>query len=166
MNYEEAQAELNDLRCLADTGSLAVAKERVEKLYFAVLGKHLRRCRCRNILQDALLEIYTKLRKNDNKKTMDPNKATAKLVNGVVIFWKGNHYTNSNLTDEVAREFLASFPQRKDWFYALPSATTSKEVVAEAEEHTEKPQEITPKEVKSESKAEAPKKKKTAKKGK
>ena len=163
MTEQEALAELNDLRGLADTGSLAVAKERVEKLYFAVLGKHLRRCRCRNILQDALLEIYTKLRKKD-KKTMDPNKATAKLVNGVVIFWKGNHYTNSNLTDEVAREFLASFPQRKDWFYALPSATTSKEVVAEAEEHTEKPQEIASKEVKSESKTEAPKKKKTAKK--
>lgn len=163
MNYEEAQAELNDLRGLADTGSLAVAKERVEKLYFAVLGKHLRRCRCRNILQDALLEIYTKLRKND-KKTMDPNKATAKLVNGVVIFWKGNHYTNSNLTDEVAREFLASFPQRKDWFATLPSATTAKAVTAEVAKMPKKPAEKTDKEVVVADKPTAPANKKTAKK--
>ena len=165
MTEQEALAELNDLRGLADSGSLAVAKERVEKLYFAVLGKHLRRCRCRNILQDALLEIYTKLRKKD-KKTMDPNKAQARLVNGVVLFWKGSHYTNNNLTDEVARDFLGAFPQRKDWFASLPSASTAKAVVAEAEEHPEKAQEIAPKEVKSESKPIAPKKKKTAKKGK
>lgn len=57
--------------------------------------------------------------------------AQARLVNGVVLQWQGNHYTNSNLTDEVAREFLASFPQRKDWFAELPSATTAKEVTAE-----------------------------------
>lgn len=44
----------------------------------------------------------------------------ARLVNGVVLQWKGNHYTNSNLTDEVAREFLAAFPVRKDWFAVLP----------------------------------------------
>lgn len=163
MTDKEALAELNDLRGLADTGSLAVAKERVEKLYFAVLGKHLRRCRCKNILQDALLEIYTKLRKND-KKTMDPNKAKARLVNGVVIFWKGNHYTNSNLTDEVAREFLASFPQRKDWFATLPSATTAKAVTAEVAKMPKKPAEKTDKEVIVADKPTAPANKKTAKK--
>ena len=57
--------------------------------------------------------------------------AQAKLVRGVVLQWKSNHYTNSNLTDEVAREFLASFPQRKEWFEILPSATTGKQVTAE-----------------------------------
>ena len=163
MTDNEALAELKDLRGLADTGSLAGAKERVEKLYFAVLGKHLRRCRCRNILQDALLEIYTKLRKKDNSKIMDPN-IKARLVNGVVLQWKGNHYTNNNLTDEVAREFLSKFPQRKDWFAVLPSATTAKEVVAEAEEHPGEGQEIAPKEAEPKTQPNTPKKKKTAKK--
>lgn len=129
MTDKEALDELNDLRGLADTGSLAVAKERVEKLYFAVLGKHLRRCRCKNILQDALLEIYTKLRKHDNTKTMNQNKAKARLVNGVVIFWKGNHYTNANLTDKVAKEFLEAYPKRTDWFAVIPEPQES--VVAE-----------------------------------
>lgn len=57
--------------------------------------------------------------------------AQARLVRGVVLQWKGNHYTNANLTDEVAREFLTAFPMRKDWFEILPSATTDKQVVAE-----------------------------------
>ena len=55
----------------------------------------------------------------------------SRLVNGVVLQWKGNHYTNNNLTDEVAREFLAAHPQRKDWFAELPSASTAKGVTAE-----------------------------------
>lgn len=83
--------------------------------------------------------------------------AQARLVNGVVLQWKGNHYTNSNLTDEVAREFLASFPQRKDWFAELPSATTAKEVVAEVADEPSA-------EVSAEDEPTTPKKKKSARK--
>ena len=83
--------------------------------------------------------------------------AQAKLVNGVVLKWQGNHYTNANLTDEVARDFLASFPQRKDWFEILPSATTEKQVVAEVAE-------MPSAEVSPESEPTTPKKKKTARK--
>lgn len=83
--------------------------------------------------------------------------AQARLVNGVVLQWKGNHYTNNNLTDEVAREFLASFPQRKDWFAELPSATTDKQVVAEVANEPSA-------EVSAETEPTTPKKKKSAKK--
>lgn len=58
----------------------------------------------------------------------------ARLVNGVVIRVGGTHYTNANLTDEIARQFLEVFPMRKDWFAVLPSATTAKEVTAEVAE--------------------------------
>ena len=44
----------------------------------------------------------------------------ATLVRGVLIFHEGVHYSNANLTDEVARAFLVKFPQRKDWFEVLP----------------------------------------------
>ena len=88
----------------------------------------------------------------------------ARLVRGVVLQLNNSHYTNANLTDDVAREFLARFPMRKDWFESLPSATTAKEVVAEVAYTPEKGAEITPKEDKSESKPNPPTKKKTAKK--
>ena len=54
---------------------------------------------------------------------MDEYKSTARLVNGVVLQHNGNHYTNANLTDEVARDFLAKYPQRVDWFAVLPTDT-------------------------------------------
>ena len=83
--------------------------------------------------------------------------AQARLVRGVVLQWKSNHYTNSNLTDEVARDFLASFPQRKDWFEILPSATTDKQVVAEVANEPSA-------EVSAENEPTTPKKKKSARK--
>lgn len=120
------------LRGLAEGGGdLALVRERVDRLYWAVCRKHLRTCKCKNVEKDALLEIYAKLMYHSKTNT---TMTQAKLVNGVVLQWKGNHYTNANLTDEVAREFLNAFPIRKDWFAVLPSASTEKQVVAEVAE--------------------------------
>ena len=155
MSEQEAQAELMILRGLATSGhDLALVRERIDRLYWAVCRKHLRKCRCKNVEKDALLEIYAKLmyQRKSNKKM-----AQAKLVNGVVLKWQGNHYTNANLTDEVAREFLDAFPVRKDWFAVLPSASTEKQVVAEVAE-------MPPAEVNPEKGTATPKKKKSAKK--
>lgn len=154
MSEQEAQAELMILRGLASSGNdLALVRERIDRLYWAVCRKHLRKCRCKNVEKDALLEIYAKLMYHKTNKTM----AQAKLVNGVVLKWQGNHYTNANLTDEVAREFLSAFPIRKDWFAVLPSASTEKEVVAEIAE-------MPSAEVSPQSEPTTPKKKKTARK--
>lgn len=154
MSEQEAQAELMILRGLASSGNdLALVRERIDRLYWAVCRKHLRKCRCKNVEKDALLEIYAKLMYHKTNKTM----AQAKLVNGVVLKWQGNHYTNANLTDDVAREFLSAFPIRKDWFAVLPSASTEKEVVAEIAE-------MPSAEVSPQSEPTTPKKKKTARK--
>lgn len=155
MTEHEAQAELMILRGLASSGNdLALVKERIDRLYWAVCHKHLRTCKCKDKYKDALMEIYAKLMYH--KKT-NTNMAHSRLVNGVVLQWKGAHYTNANLTDEVAREFLASFPQRKDWFAELPSATTDKQVVAEVVNEPSA-------EVSAETEPTTPKKKKTARK--
>ena len=155
MTEQEAQAELMILRGLASSGNdLALVRERIDRLYWAVCRKHLRKCRCKNVEKDALLEIYAKLKyHHKTNKTM----AQAKLVNGVVLKWQGNHYTNANLTDDVAREFLSAFPMRKDWFAVLPNATTEKQVVAEVAQ-------MPSAEVKPEKVTATPKKKKSAKK--
>lgn len=162
MTEHEAQAELMILRGLADSGNdLALVRERVDRLYWEVCRKHLRTCKCKNVEKDALLEIYAKLMYHAKTNT---TMAQSKLVAGVVLQWKSNHYTNANLTDEVAREFLEAFPMRKDWFEVLPSATTDKEVVAEVAETPEKGAEIAPKEEEPKKQPTTPKKKKTAKK--
>ena len=158
---EVKDKELEEMRVIAEMGGdLTPYKQRITALYWEVCRKHLRQCKCKNILKDAFIEIYTQLKRNTrttNKKTM----AQAKLVKGVVLFHEGQHYTNKNLTDDVARAFLEKFPQRKDWFEVLPSATTAKEVVSEAAENDA---EIAPEEPKAEKQAATPKKKKSAKK--
>lgn len=166
MTIEEAQAELTKLRGYADNGSLASHYEEVDALYWEVCRKRVKKCNCKDRYNDALFEIYRKLNYELSTKSKDMavNDTKARLVRGVVIQYEGNHYTNANLTDDVARAFLTKFPMRKDWFEALPSATTAKAVVAEVAETPEKGAEVAPKEVESESKPIAPKKKKTAKK--
>lgn len=166
MSIEEAQAELTKLRGYADTGSLASHYEEVDALFWAVCRKRVKKCNCKDRYNDALIEIYRKLNYelSIKSKEMAVNDTKARLVKGVVLQFNGNHYTNANLTDDVARAFLVKFPMRKDWFEALPSPTTAKEVVAEVADTPEKGAEITPKEDKSESKPNPPTKKKTAKK--
>lgn len=152
MTDQEAQAELMILRGLAEGGGdLALVKERIDRLYWAVCRKHLRTCRCKDKYRDALFEIYAKLRFNDKNNT---TMAKARLVNGVVLQVGGIHYTNANLTDEVARAFLSAFPMRKDWFAELPPA----EVKEDAENVAEKPAD----EPKVEEQPTAPKEKKSA----
>lgn len=143
------------LRGLTTSGNdLALVKERIDRLYWAVCHKHLRTCKCKDKYKDALLEIYAKLTYHQKTNT---TMAQARLVRGVVLQWKGNHYTNSNLTDDVARDFLVAFPQRKDWFAQLPSATTGEKVVAEVAEEPSA-------EVSAENEPKTPKKKKIARK--
>lgn len=90
--------------------------------------------------------------------------AQARLVMGVVVFYGGKHYTNKNLTDDVARAFLEKFPQRKDWFEVLPPADIQKEVVEEESETNENGAEEASKSEKVADKPTAPKAKKSAKK--
>lgn len=158
MTYSEAHAEWNRLRGIAaQGGGLATVKKDIAKLYAVVCRKQLRQCGCKNILDDAMFEIYAKLKKYEND--MDTINTHARLVNGVVLPWKGNHYTNSNLTDKVAREFLAAFPQRRDWFAELPE----EEQKAEAPENSAQ---VAPKAIKKAQQATTPKKGKAPKKGK
>lgn len=156
MTLTEAQAELTALRGLAPSGNgLADFKARVDALYYAVCSKHLRSCKCKDVINDALIEIQVFINRQ-NKKTMNANNHISRLVRGVVLKVGTNHYTNANLTDEVARQFLAEFPQRVDWFEILPPKAEPK-VVAESAE-------TAPNNVESAEQTTAPKKKKTAKK--
>ena len=139
MTTEQAKAELSHLRGIAEGGDIpSNFKARLEALYWAVCRKTLRKCNCKDVIPDALAEIYFKL-KTINDKDMA---TTARLVNGVVLQHNGNHYTNANLTDEVAREFLAEFPQRKDWFATLPAEEKDSEANTPKAEVGEKPSKV------------------------
>lgn len=121
MTFDSANIELEELRGIASQGGdLAPYKVKIENLYWQICRKRLRQCNCKDILKDALIECITKLKITTPKRFQIMAESKARLVKGVVIQWKYNHYTNANITDEVAREFLEAFPMRTDWFEVLP----------------------------------------------
>jgi len=92
-------------------------RELIKELYHVILGKTLRNTGCQNCYHDAVIELALFVR-NATKKEMATLKAGAIIA--CPTFHGGQIYTNSNLTDEVAREYLAAFPKRSDLFSILP----------------------------------------------
>lgn len=45
-------------------------------------------------------------------------------------FHNGAHYTNDNLTDEIAAEYLAKYPNMAKYFATIPEKAVSKPVEA------------------------------------
>lgn len=53
-------------------------------------------------------------------------------------------YTNTNLTDEVARAFLQQRPDKKTWFASLPDPVAEQETEQETKQEQEQEQETAP----------------------
>lgn len=95
----------------------------IEKMYTAVLGCQIRTCNCSEKWRDAVIEMYVYLKKNGKMHT----KSQYILKAGVVIQPDGTSdvYTNANLTDAVAAEFLQKYPAAKGLFEKIPDNTSN-----------------------------------------
>ena len=95
----------------------------IEKMYTAVLGCQIRTCNCSEKWRDAVIEIYVYLKKNGTMHTTSQYILKA----GVVIQPDGTSdvYTNANLTDAVAAEFLQKYPAAKGLFEKIPDNTSN-----------------------------------------
>ena len=120
MTYEEAVALCEGLRTRFDEPFSPSDKATIERLYAEAVGRDFRPTSCQMCYHDALIEIYHTLKKN--RKMAD--KCNYRLRAGYLInsptFRGGAIYSNDNLTDEVAEEFLTAFPERVDMFQQLP----------------------------------------------
>lgn len=120
MNYDEAVKISNDLRTRFDAPFSNIDKSTIAELYGEVLGKTFQRTNCQQCYHDALIEIVLYLK---NEKRM-AEKCNYRLRAGYILnsphFRGGKIYTNDNLTDEVAAEYLDLFPDNKSMFQALP----------------------------------------------
>lgn len=120
MTYDEAVTEIKRLREGYDKPYPQSDKDRIERLYYEVLGKTFRPTSCQQCYHDAVIEIYLHLKR---EKTM-AKKCNYRMKAGFIIscpdFRNGRIYTNDNLTDEVAREFLKKYPKRESCFSKMP----------------------------------------------
>lgn len=118
MSVDDAILILTELRGRVDSGLSSMEKAQVARLYGEVLGKTFKPTTCRDCYRDAIIEMMLYLRKNGAMK----EKSRYVLLNGVIIreFGTGKVYSNANLTDKVAEDWLRKYPQQIRMFAAYP----------------------------------------------
>ena len=121
MTYKEAVAIVEDLRSRFDSPFGASDKATIEKLYIIVVRKQFVPTTCQQCYHDALIEIYLTLK---NSKAM-PEQCNYVMKAGFIIscpdFYHGKIFTNENLTDKVAHEYLTKYPHMESYFQKIPS---------------------------------------------
>ena len=132
MELEEAKAIIEELKGKFDNPFSSYDKNQIEKLYIAVLGKTFVATSCQQCYHDALVEVIHYL-KNNNKMAEKKNFVlrAADIIN-CPTFQGGKVFSNDNLTDEVAEEYLKAFPKQAVLFDELPEDFTTE--VEEEEE--------------------------------
>lgn len=80
----------------------------IADIYKDLLGKSIPNCSCRHRYSDALAEICSTF------KISRKMKCKYQLKAGVIIWIGTDCYSNHNLTDEVAEEYLKKFPEAKE----------------------------------------------------
>lgn len=120
MTYDDAVRYTEELRGRFDKPFSAADKDMVSMLYTEVTGKEFRHTSCQQCYHDALIEVYLYLKKN---KTM-AKKCNYRMRAGFIIscpdFHNGKIYTNDNLTDAIAKEYLTKYPKQEDMFQKVP----------------------------------------------
>lgn len=93
----------------------------IADIYKDLLGKSIPNCSCRHRYSDALAEICLTF------KISRKMKCKYQLKAGVIIWLGTDCYSNHNLTDEVAEEYLRRFPEaREKEFQAWPDENEEK----------------------------------------
>ena len=94
-------------------------KSAIEVMYYSVLGRVFVRTSCNDCYHDAVIEMYSYLKKYGKMK----EKSSYALKNGVLLqmaFGSGEMYTNNNLNDEAAEKYLAKNPKGISLFAVTP----------------------------------------------
>lgn len=116
LSYSETMERLSQMRSRFDSGFSSADKLFILEMYEFLLGHSIPNPGCPECYKDAYMEIIYKLKKTG---TM-PKKGNFVLRNGVLLTFKGKHYTNANLDDEVAMEALNENIKRLDLFAKVP----------------------------------------------
>lgn len=122
MFSEKLVSRISELYKIGQTGYTAAERAEIESISMAVLGKPVRKCNCKDRWRDAALESLIELRKNKDRTIMADSKSYF-LKKGVVIPFEGKVYTNANLTDEIAKAYLAAYPGGAKRFEVIPKET-------------------------------------------
>ena len=112
---------VDKLKRLGDKVSLSSSdKSDIELMFHEVLGRTFTKTSCGDCYRDAVIEMYSYLKRYGKMK----EKSSYALKNGVLLqvgFGSSEMYTNNNLTDEAAERYLAENPKGIVFFASTPS---------------------------------------------
>lgn len=119
MNIEDAMKHVEELRGRMNALSSS-DKTMVAELYTLVLGKPFRKTSCNDCYRDAVILVYTHLKKYGTMVSQLQYRLRAGYLINSPLFHGGKVYSNANLTDEVAEEYLRMFPHKEVFFDHIP----------------------------------------------
>lgn len=120
MTYQEAKAEVEKLQGKSDASFTNAEKRKIETLYFEVLRKTFVHTSCQQCYHDAVVEMLCYLRKYRKLKTKCNYRMKAGFIISCPDFYSGKIFTNENLTDKVAKEYLDRYPKQETMFSEIP----------------------------------------------
>lgn len=116
MTIDEAKQIIDELRGRFENPFNSSDKELIEQLYIEVTGRTFVATTCQQCYHDAVIEVIHYLNKNGRM----AEKLNYKLRAGAIIncptFKNGQVFTNDNLTDEIAQEYLTEYPEQEVLF--------------------------------------------------
>lgn len=120
MTYLEAKEAVEKLQGKMDASFSNADKKKIEELYFEVLRKTFVHTSCQQCYHDAVIEMLVYLRKYRKLKTKCNYRMRAGFIISCPDFYAGKIFTNDNLTDKVAKEYLDKYPKQEVMFSEIP----------------------------------------------
>lgn len=116
MSFEETLNTLASLHSLCECGDDSVfspaQKSWISRLHREEFGEPVKECGCKNKYTDAVTLLYMKLRRRGQTE----EESVYRLRAGVLIWLGTECYSRHNITDAVARDYLALHPDARNLF--------------------------------------------------
>lgn len=116
MTIEQAKEQIEQLKARLSGAFSTAEKQQIRTLYELVFGRTFKQTSCQRCYHDAVIEIYLKLRKMEKIEPKCSYRMRAGFIVSCPTFHGGKIYTNDNLTDEIAEEYIALFPNQSAMF--------------------------------------------------
>lgn len=137
MKIEEARMIVEDLKERFNAPFKSSDKEKIEILYYEVIGRRFVKTSCQQCYHDAVIEVYHYLKNNGKMAKKSKYRLRAGAIINCPTFKSGKVFSNENLTDKIAREYLGKFPNQVDMFEIVPDGENLNEDEHVEDEHVE-----------------------------
>ena len=136
MTIEVAMTLLEGLRAHLQGAFSPEEKAQIAELHQVVFDRPFVKTKCNDCYRDAVIRMYLQIKKNGTMISELQYRLRAGYLINSPLFHGGKVYSNANLTNEVAEEFLQMFPMASVNFDRIPEKTETK---AEVKDNESKP---------------------------